>query len=235
MIRLLVVFNQCIYALHVLIDKLPIEAELLLSNCISSCPERFTKLLFLVCWLEALGPLRSLGHGVASTLDRPLNELDQLDRLNAGVEPGHLLCIGARDRFFHVALGIVDQVDIVRVELGTLLCVVEIKWLELVIYQLASVGHQIVVVLCDCVAVTLLRREKLQEVLLGDVPRVNYLVRVQVLQAPVTDLCRVLRLLSWREHLLASKVKWLPGHDDLLQIRRWRVSMRPGAASAQIR
>ena len=220
MIRLLVVFNQSIYALHVLIYKLPIEAELLLSNRVSSCPERFTKLLLFVCWLEALGPLGGLSHGVAATLDRPLNELDQLDRLNAGVEPGHLLCISTRDAFFHIALSIVDQVDIVRVELGTLLCVVEIKWLELVIYRLASIGHQVVVVLCDRVAVTLLRREELQEVLLGDVPRVNDLVRVQVLQAPVTDLCRVLSLLSRREHLLATEVKRLPGHDDLLQIRR---------------
>ena len=126
MIRLLVVFNQYIYALHVLIDKLPIKAELLLSNRVSSCPERFTKLLLLVRRLESLGPLGGLSHGVAATLDRPLNELDQLDRLNAGVEPGHLLCIGTRDRLFHVALGIVDQVDIVRVELGTLLCVVKI-------------------------------------------------------------------------------------------------------------
>ena len=57
MIRLLVVFNQSIYALHVLIYKLPIEAELLLSNRVSSCPERFTKFLLLVRWLEALGPL----------------------------------------------------------------------------------------------------------------------------------------------------------------------------------
>ena len=77
-------------------------------------------------------------------------------------------------------------------------------------------------------------RQELQKVLLGDVLGVDDRVVVQVLQAPVTELRRVLRLLSWGEHHLASEVKRLPGRDDLLQVRRGRVPVRPGAASAQI-
>ena len=56
-----------------------------------------------------------------------------------------------------------------------------------------------------------------------------------MLQAPVAELRGVLRLLSWGEHHLAGEVERLPGRDDLLQVRRGRVPVRPGAASAQIR
>ena len=56
-----------------------------------------------------------------------------------------------------------------------------------------------------------------------------------MLQAPVAELRGVLRLLSWGEHHLAGEVERLPGRDDLLQVRRGRVPVRPGAASAKIR
>ena len=97
MIRLLVIFNQYIHALHILINELTVEAEQLLSDRVSSCPERFTKFFLLVRRFEALRPLRCLSHGIAASLNRPLNKLDQLDRLDARVEPGHLLCVGSRD------------------------------------------------------------------------------------------------------------------------------------------